>query len=309
MIGARPDCGSRGCTGGESKLSMNITELRCRGWKLRAWTVAACLAAAISVPAGQERPNIKPGDGLRHARGELVSPVFEGWFRDDTGTLMLSFGYFNRNFEQELDIPIGPDNKIEPGPADQGQPTHFVPRRQWGAFAVPVSKELERRLIAEKKTVTWTLRANDQVVSIPANIGPSYAIEALKEPTVGNTPPVLRFAGAPASGTGPTGAKASITAVAGTPVNVKFSVADDQRTLPQKRNIGVRLTWSRYRGAGAVTITDATKSVEGNGEASVTASFAQPGDYTLRVEAMDTEIHDFHCCWSNGFVHATVTAR
>jgi hypothetical protein len=120
---------------------------------------------------------------------------------------------------------------------------------------------------------------------------------------------VLHFAAAPASGTGPTGAKTSIKAVAGTPVTVKFSVADDQRTLPQKRNIGVRLTWSRYRGAGAVTITDATKSVDGNGEASVTASFAQPGDYTLRVEAMDTEIHDFHCCWSNGFVHATVTAR
>ena len=133
--------------------------------------------------------DIKPSDGLRHARGELVAPVFEGWFRDETGTLMLSFGYFNRNSEQELDIPIGPDNKIEPGPADQGQPTHFVPRRQWGAFAVRVAKEVEQRLLAEKKTVTWTLRANNQTVSIPANIGPTYAIDALKEPTVGEYPP------------------------------------------------------------------------------------------------------------------------
>jgi hypothetical protein len=276
----------------------------------RASASVACLAVATWAFAGQDRSGeIKANDGLHHARGELVAPVFEGWFRDETGTLMLSFGYLNRNFEQELDIPIGPDNKIEPGAADQGQPTHFVPRRQWDAFAVPVSKQVEQRLLAEKKTVTWTLRANNQAVTIPANLGPAYAIDALKEPTVGNTPPVLRFEGAPASGTGPLGAKTSIKAIAGVPVTVKFSVADDQRALPQKRNIGVRLTWARYRGAGAVTIKDATKSVDGNGEASITAAFAEPGDYVLRVEATDTEIHDFHCCWSNGYIHASVAAR
>src|SRR5205814_1038432 len=221
----------------------------------RVWAIAACMAASTWALAGQERSTeIKPNDGLRHARGELVAPVFEGWFRDENGTLMLSFGYFNRNFTQELDIPIGPDNKIEPGPADQGQPTHFIPRRQWGAFAVPVAKDVERRLLAEKKTVTWTLRANNQTVTIPANLGPAYAIDALKEPTVGNTPPVLRFEGAPASGSGPFGAKGTVKAVAGAPVTVKFSVTDDQRALPQKRNIGVRLTWVRYRGAGVVTI-------------------------------------------------------
>ena len=52
--------------------------------------------------------------------------------------------------------------------------------------------------------------------------------------------------------------------------------------MPQKRSIGVRLTWVRYRGAGAVTIDDFTKSVDGNGEASVTATFAEPGEYVLR---------------------------
>ena len=274
------------------------------------WATAVCLAVSAWALAGQERSSdIRPNDGLRHARGELVAPVFEGWFRDQTGILMLSFGYFNRNFAQELDIPIGPDNKIEPGPADQGQPTHFVPRRQWGAFAVPVSREVERRLLSEKRTVTWTLRANGQTVTIPANLGPAYAIDALKEPTVGNTPPVLHFEGAPASGTGPLGAKTSIKAIAGTPVTVKFRVADDKRALPQKRNIGVTLTWVRYRGVGSVTIADATKSVDGNGDGTVTATFAEPGEYVLRVEANDTEIHDFHCCWSNGYIRASVATR
>jgi len=280
------------------------------GGNARVWATAVCLLASTWVTAGQDRSGeVRPNDGLHHASGELVAPVFEGTFRDETGTLMLSFGYLNRNFSQELDIPIGPDNKIEPGPADQGQPTHFVPRRQWGAFAVPVSKDLERRLLAEKKTVTWTLRANNQAITIPANLGPTYAIDALKEPTVGNTPPVLQFEGAPASGTGPLGAKTDIKAVAGTPVTVKFKVTDDFKALPQKRNNGVNLTWVRYRGAGAVTINDATKSVKENGDATTTATFAVPGDYVLRVEANDSEIHDFHCCWSNGYIHATVAAR
>ena len=289
---------------------MEVTKSRYGAPKARLLATAACIAASTWALAGQERPqDIKPGDGLKHARGELVAPVFEGWFRDASGTLMLSFGYFNRNYEQELDIPTGPDNKIEPGPADQGQPTHFVPRRQWGAFAVPVAKDVEKRLLAEKKSVTWTLRANNQTVTIPANLGPAYSIDALKEPTVGNTPPVLQFEGAPASGTGPLGAKTSIKAIAGTPVTVKFSITDDKRAQPQKKVIGVRLTWARYRGAGAVKIGDFTKSVDGNGEATVTATFAEPGEYVLRVEATDTEIHDFHCCWSNGYVHASVAAR
>lgn len=280
--------------------------------------LALCLFATASVaPLTQERAGdvtpdlkpqaIKPSDGLRHASGELVAPVYEGWYRDEAGTMMLSFGYFNRNFSQELDVPIGPDNKIEPGPADQGQPTHFIPRRQSGAFAVRVSKEVERRLVAEKKTVSWTLRANQQTVTIPANVGPTYRIDALREPTVGNTPPVLRFEGAPVSGTGPFGVTTEINAVAGTPVTIRFSVTDDRRVPPLKRDIGVTLTWVRYRGAGAVTITDATKSVDGNGDATVTATFAEPGEYVLRVEASDTESHDFHCCWSNGFVRATVS--
>ncbi|MGE3508065.1 MAG: hypothetical protein AB7N65_04200 [Vicinamibacterales bacterium] len=269
-----------------------------------------CMAAAAITLAAQERPSdIKPNDGLRHASGELVAPVFEGWYRDGNGTLILSFGYFNRNFSQHLDIPIGPDNRIEPGPPDQGQPTHFMPRRQWGIFGVTVTPDLEKRLRAEKKTVTWTLRANGQTVSIPANIGPAYAIDALREPTVGNTPPVLHFEGGPAAGTGPVGARTTITAVAGKPTTVKYRVQDDYRALPQKRNPGVLLSWIPYRGAGAVTITDATKQLDADGDAAVTLTFASPGEYVVRVEAADTELHDFHCCWSNGYIHATVAAR
>ena len=264
--------------------------------------------SAVAAWAAQSADDAEARAGVRHERGQLVAPVYEGWYRDANGDLNLSFGYLNRNFTEELDIPVGADNKIEPGPADQGQPTHFIPRRQWGAFSVIVPRDLERRLLAEKRQVMWTLRANRQIASVPANLGPAYAIDALKEPTVGNEPPELQFASEGRPGMGPFGAKTVIQATAGVPVTINVKVHDDQRALPQKRNAGVKLLWTRYRGAGSVQFGDATNSVVGDGTASVTVTFIDPGEYALRVEAIDSEIHDFQCCWSNGFVYAEVRA-
>ena len=58
--------------------------------------------------------------------GQSVTPAYEGWFKNPDGTLSLLVGYFNRNRKQTLDIPVGPNNRIEPGGPDQGQPTHFL---------------------------------------------------------------------------------------------------------------------------------------------------------------------------------------
>jgi len=59
-----------------------------------------------------------------------VVPVYEGWLRNSDGTFTFVFGYFNRNWKEELAIPTGAGNKLEPGPADRGQPTYFLLRRQ-----------------------------------------------------------------------------------------------------------------------------------------------------------------------------------
>jgi hypothetical protein len=278
------------------------------GVAVRGALIASLLAVSVWSLSSQTQDSVS-ASVVRHERGQLVAPVYEGWFRDAKGDLNLSFGYLNLNFAEELDVPIGPDNKIEPGPADQGQPTHFIPRRQWGAFSVIVPRDLERQLLAEKRQVTWTLRANGQTASVPANMGPAYSIDALKEPTVGNEPPELQFATGGRPGMGPFGARTMIQATAGVPVTIDLSVHDDKRALPQKRNAGVKLLWTRYRGAGTVQFSDATtKSVVGDGTASVTVTFNDPGEYALRVEAIDSEIHDFQCCWSNGFIYAEVRA-
>src|SRR5947209_2819274 len=60
----------------------------------------------------------------RHWSGQPVAPVYEGFDVNADGSYNLWFGYMNRNFEEQIDLPVGPDNRFEPGP-DRGQPTHF----------------------------------------------------------------------------------------------------------------------------------------------------------------------------------------
>jgi hypothetical protein len=141
---------------------------------------------------------------------------------------------------------------------------------------------------------------------VSANVGPAYAIDALKEPTVENQPPIVRFDPASPGGAGPHGVRTTITATAGTQRTVNFSVDDDRRTLPQRRYTGVSLSWIKYRGAGRVQMSSSAQRIEGSGTASVTATFSEPGEYALRLEASDTSVHDFHCCWSNAYIYATV---
>jgi len=65
----------------------------------------------------------RPATQVRYASGQNVVPVFEGWERNPDGSFNMVFGYMNRNYEEDLDVPVGPDNHFEPGTPDQGQPT------------------------------------------------------------------------------------------------------------------------------------------------------------------------------------------
>ena len=69
-----------------------------------------------------------------HDSGQSVTGAYEGWFKNPDGSFSLLLGYYNRNLKQPLDIPVGPNNRIEPGGPDRGQPTHFLPNRRnpWG---------------------------------------------------------------------------------------------------------------------------------------------------------------------------------
>ncbi|MEX2048755.1 MAG: hypothetical protein WEB90_04185 [Gemmatimonadota bacterium] len=110
------------------------------------WVVAGSLWAAGAVE----------GQGLTYNHGQSVAPAYEGWERNPDGSFNLVFGYMNRNWEEEVSAPIGADNAFSPGPADRGQPTHFLPRRNRFVFKVRVPADFG------EQELTWTVRANGE---------------------------------------------------------------------------------------------------------------------------------------------------
>src|SRR5712692_6302204 len=109
-------------------------------------------AVTIAVAHAQQLPTELPS--TKFLSGQNVVPYFEGWIRNGDGSFDLVFGYFNRNWQEELVIPAGPDNAIEPGVADRGQPTYFLSRRQPWVFRVRVPRDFG------KQALTWTITAH-----------------------------------------------------------------------------------------------------------------------------------------------------
>lgn len=241
--------------------------------------------------------------------GQSVTPSYEGWFPNPDGTFSLSFGYFNRNYEERLDIPIGPNNRFEPGPPDRGQPTHFLPRRQTGVFTVVVPADFG------EQHVTWTLTAHGETYAIPGRLRPEWQVDALREVTSGNTPPVVRFSpdGKPIQGPG--GGSTSLAVSIGKPVVVAAWVTDDgvRKFRASGRPPQLGLVWSKYRGPGTVRFSETAPTIDAARKAVTRATFETPGDYVLRVLAWDdsgpqraTMATGFQCCWTNAYVRVRV---
>src|SRR5947207_4509597 len=111
---------------------------------------------------------------MRYARGQNVAPAFEGWERNPDGTYSMVFGYLNRNYEEQVDIPIGPENSITMGGevfGDRGQPTHFYPRRQRFLFRVVVPANWD-----EKQKVVWTLTSHGRTDQAKGWLQPEWEL-------------------------------------------------------------------------------------------------------------------------------------
>ena len=172
------------------------------------------------------------------AAGEAVFPAFEGWGPSKDGSQnILLIGYFNRNKDQELDIPIGPNNRIEPGGPDYGQPTHFHTGRQWGVFAITVPKDFGT------KKLTWTLVANGQTSVVSFWTNPQYWIDFFKHGASGNEPPVIQFSPAGAEMTGPPIAQGpALSGTVGQPIPLKLWVRDAPATYDPAEGLTPRPT-------------------------------------------------------------------
>ena len=241
--------------------------------------------------------------------GQSVTGAFEGWYANPDDSFTLLVGYFNRNQAEIVDIPTGPNNRIDPGGPDQGQPTHFLPRRQWGVFTIAVPKDF-----GDKKLI-WTLVANGQTTSIPMSLNPLWVVEPFKAAGIGNTPPIVAFApGGPAFQGPPRGIGASLSTSIAAPLTLTLWVTDDGRQAPEARpraGPSATISWSLFRGPGVVRFGDVTPRVDQrSGQATTTATFSTPGEYILRAQANDVSGDGgggFQCCWTNVHVKAIVT--
>jgi hypothetical protein len=279
---------------------------------------------------GTSAPQSAPGQRLpaepRRQFGAGITAAFEGWFYNEDGSRTFLVGYLNRNTVQELDIPVGPDNRIEPGGPDMGQPTHFLPGRIHGVFTIPVPKAF-----TPQDKYTWTIVANGQSTSIPLRLNSDYVVNPFSEIAVKNTPPVVRFEQNGPAFQGPIAnpSKAvSLAASATAPFALSIWASDDMKytsgtsaplTTPRPP---VTLTWSKYRGPGAVTFDKAKPAVEKlpatesggtepafSGRATTRVTFSAPGEYLLHVTANDYSGEGgggFVCCWTTAMVKVAV---
>src|SRR3954452_10208297 len=129
----------------------------------------------------------------RHWNGQGVAPVYEGFDVNPDGSFNLWFGYMNRNFEEEIDLPVGPDNRIEPG-VDRGQPAHFDPRRHKDVFRVVVPKDF-----GETNKLVWSVTVRGRTETVAGTLNRVWQIDRLRATRGGNsqnvnsnTPPMVQ---------------------------------------------------------------------------------------------------------------------
>ena len=264
--------------------------------------VAFVSAAALQAQHPIERTDWSI-DVIRRA-GQLVAPVFEGHYQNPDGTHSLVFGYHNLNTHEAVDIPLGPDNFIDPIEYDGMQPTHFDPvpqngaRRHWGVFTVVVPEDFGDR------DVVWNLRHRGYLWSIPGHLrSPHYLLDAVDTDARDTHAAVMKFERDGHGWRGRDGmVSGPLAARVGEPRPLSVWIEPD----PQPQNLA---WWFQHQGPGDVAF-GAWESVvpQAGDEATTTATFSEPGDYLLRVKAVENVATiEFHCCWTNGYIRVNVT--
>ncbi len=289
---------------------------------LRLATVAALAAGGAMVSAqGQLLPS-SPKLGF----GASVTPAYDGWYDNPDGTHTFLIGYYNRNWNVNVDVPIGPNNKFEPGDPDRGQPTHFMPNRNFGMFTITVPKAF-----GATERLWWTLTVNGVTSRVGMIMSPDFNITPQKSSEESpngkyNVPPVLRFTDGGPAIQNPVATVASAISKTAT-VNVPMALdlwAEDDALYSSGTNAAMTRTppvveaeITKYRGPGNVkadgfhfTASKGGKPMEPfAGKSSGTVTFDKPGDYILHVLLTDYSEKGggaTGCCWTTALVKVAV---
>ena len=294
--------------------------VRCRN--TRAVRVVLCVVAAVVAfeARGASQGSVRFGEdaNLTYIRGQSVEPVFHGWVPNDDGTFDLYFSYINRNWQEEPDIPIGPNNNITPAPygPDGGQPTHFYPRVNRWVFTVHVPKDFG------SKEVVWTLTVNGETNRAYGSLSPGYAVDdymimhEFGRSIRGRKHPTLQVEGEKKR-TAKVGQLVPLVAVATDPnppvkaaggCGAAFDPGEIGGDLVRCTATGLRVAWMVYRGpASKVTFTPPipfkvwedqrggspwapgwkAPAVPPGNKWVHDVTFQEPGTYVLRAQAHD----------------------
>lgn len=271
------------------------------------WSGAAALVVAGSIGLGAQ---VEFTNNIKYDSGQDIQPVFEGWARAANGTRDLYFGYLNRNWVQKLHVPVGPNNNIQPGGPDRGQPTFFYTRTNRKVFTVNVPADFG------KKELVWTLTVNGKTRTVYGHLRADWEItpdggaaggtQTNKEARSNKAPsltlgPIARVGLASAatliatvSDDGLPTPRGQVKAAIGqeTPPGLSGGEKEVPANLPWlaeeagRRATGLNVHWMVFRGPGEVRFEPALAKPDG-GKTTTTARFVEPGEYVLRAAAQD----------------------
>jgi hypothetical protein len=246
-----------------------------------------------------------PNSGIQYNRGQDVQPAFEGWKKNTDGTYTFYFGYLNRNYQEQIDVPVGPDNSFDRETVDRGQPTHFYPRRNMFVFTVKVGKEW-----GTGDRLVWTLTTHGHTDKARASLNPAWQVDnGVISENAGsgvvdwsNEAPSIS-GGGPQSISLPNGATLTVNATDdGLPKaktkrrGAELAKSPDDLTgipniVPESltRGAGLGVRWILYRGPGPVRFEPPSSApVSGKSVTATTVvKFSVPGNYRLRAIASD----------------------
>ena len=253
--------------------------------------------------------------GFKFDKGQAVQPIYAGWAHKPDGGYAMYFGYINRNYVETPAVPVGPDNKFEPGAPDRGQPTVFNTRIHTGAFHVDVPADWG------KKELVWTVTIHGKTERAVGWLQPEWEIDPIYQgksrdaESRKNTPPVLTVA-------------REATASVASPLMLTATVTDDGLPVPRKgprkaavgqetpptlkpdpnqpeivlsvpevatrrgafgMSQGLRLNWIVWRGPDNAKFDQGSILVKDQ-KATVEVTFPEPGTYIIRGTANDGEL-------------------
>lgn len=298
--------------------------------------IAATLMGLIAAPLHAQLPAHLRDYPLTpsKAEGDIVSPMFNGWIKNDDGSVQMVFGFANQNREEIVDVPLGQNNNIEPAIFDGAQPTHFpvyrrpgfVGLQERGVFAVTVPADMAGT------EVVWTLEYAGHRYSVPGRATSTAYEMSHGEAALGSLKPAIRFGMGSSEGNDVEGIRATrLTTTVDTPVTLSAYIQDRGNRAEYEDNksliyplgtewvmhqgpAGARPTFDQARISGrerAAIGESGTSGSNGWEEVRTQVSFSEPGDYVIRLRvdnfsAPDSKF-DNMCCWSNGYVPVTVT--